>query len=290
MIKEDTDHSDTSSSSDDSEIDSDLDMASKYDMGNLDLRYSGHPEDDLDSFVAKFKNYAALRDYTPAKSALALATKIEGHANVFLETISDSEKDTVQKIHDLLKENFEGESWRWGVESKLLSRKQLVNESLDSYASDIMRWCRQIKKPDSEQLSIFVRGLLPSLRGFVFSKEPKTFREALDAARLGIAVQQTTECDLPRTEIKETPRESVNDVNTSLGSVASVVSNLVTRLEKLDKQTDNDTKVSFPNSKYYPLANNRPVRRSMVCYRCGRIGHGWRKCYAKFGVDGKPLN
>ena len=68
-----------------------------------------------------------------------------------------------------------------------------------------MHLCKQIKKSESEQLSLFVRGLIPSIRAFVFSKEPKTFREALNAARLAVSVQQTA---------KETESSSTTMVNT----------------------------------------------------------------------------
>jgi len=284
--------SDSDSISEDEIIE--FDMA-KYDLSTLHLKYSGNPEDDLDAFIVKFKNHAVLRDYTPDKSALALISKIDGHASIFLESIPDSDKDTVQKIHDLLKKYFEGDSWRWGVESKLLSRKQLINESLDTYASDIMRWCRQIKKPDSEQLSIFVRGLLPSLRGFVFSKQPKTFREALDAARLGLTVQNTASESVTSScsaKPEKNHHESVSSLHATLDSITGVVSNLTSRLDKLE--FDKSSQVNFPSN--YGQRNDtahqsnfRP-RRAIVCYRCGRIGHEWRRCYAKHGVDGKPLN
>jgi hypothetical protein len=267
-------------------------MTSKYSTQDFELKYSGNPEDDLESFITKFKNYAALRDYNAEKSALAITTKIVGHASIFLESIPDSDKNTVQKIHDLLKENFEGDSWRWGVESKLLSRKQLPNETLDSYTSDIIRWCRQSNKSDAEQMSIFVRGLLPSLRGFVFSKEPKTFRNALEAARLGTAVQQTTDSDSPSNTktVDSVNTDSVNDVNFTLDSVVNAVSNLVTRLDKLEDDSKKSKKVSFANSSQTHLPNHTFARKNIACYRCGRLGHKWRKCYAKYGVDGKPLN
>ena len=34
--------------------------------------------------------------------------------------------------------------------------------------------------------------------------------------------------------------------------------------------------------------NFRPTR-NIECYRCGRVGHEWGRCYAKYGVDGKPF-
>ena len=57
------------STDDDSFIDSDSDadsivdyssMAAKYDMSNSGLKYSGGPADDLDTFIAKFKNHCKL--------------------------------------------------------------------------------------------------------------------------------------------------------------------------------------------------------------------------------------
>jgi len=294
---EDSDSSDNFSDSSEADeiIDlGELNMAYKYDIRDLELKYTGDPEDDLDSFITRFNNYAALRDYTETKSALAIITKIKGHAEVFLEQIPAEQKDTVSKIENLLRENFQGDSWRWSVETKLLSRTQLPNESLDDYASDIMRWCRQIEKSDSDQMSIFVRGLLPYLRGFVYSKQPKTFRTALDAARLGLAVQQTThESDTHNLPSSSKPVHntctSVNQNESTLDTVVNLVSNLATRIDKLDEKMKGK-KVSFANSNHNCGPPNRSGKRNMICYRCGRVGHVWRKCYAKFGVDGKPLN
>lgn len=287
--------SNNSDISDDEVIDFEVEMAhARYDMSSLTASYSGNPDEDLDLFFERFRSHAKLRDFTADKSVLALMTKIDGHAKIYLDSVAESEKDTVEKVHDLLKENFEGQSWRWGVESKLLSRKQVVTESIDAYASDILRWCKQVEKPDSEQMSIFVRGLLPSLRAFVFSKEPETFREALDAARLGISVQQTANCDLypSSATVKDTPKESVNEISNTLNSISGVVTSIAARMDKLERDKLNEVSFMSPNctqTNASPQPNFRP-RRNIVCYRCGRVGHGWRRCYAKHGVDGKPLN
>ena len=280
--------------SEDEVFDFESEIMAKYDMRSLSYTYSGNPDDDLDLFFERFESHAKLRDFASDKIVLALMTKIDGHAKIFLDSVADSDKNSVKKVYDLLKENFEGQAWHWNVESKLLSRKQIASESLDSYASDILHWCRQINKPDTEQMSIFVRGLLPSLRAFVFSKQPKTFREALDAARLGLSVQQTANCDLitSSTELtKTTPKESVNDINDStLNSLNGVISSIEARVNKLEHDKSNNASFTSPNYRQRQYQSNYRPARNIECHRCGRIGHKWRKCHAKFGVDGMPLN
>jgi hypothetical protein len=284
--------------------DSSFDMAFKYDMSSSRLKYSGNANDDLDSFISRFKDYSVLRDYNAAKSVLALNSVIDGHARVFLDTIPTSEKDSIAKIQALLKSNFEGASWRWAVESQLLIRRQHSSESLDSYASDIMLWCKQIKKSDAELSSIFIRGLLPAIRAFVLSKEPESFRNALDAARLAVAVQRTTEesvPSLPSVNPNSQPSASTNAIHTTLESITGLVANISNRLDKLEhKPVGNpvprvnynpDPRVNHnpdPNTNYQ-RSNQRPIR-TVVCWRCGYSGHKWMRCYAKKGIDGKQLN
>ena len=135
------------------EIDSEKkpEMAFKYDLSTIKIKYTG----SIDSFVEKFKEIAVLRDYTDTKKVLAFQTLIDGHDRVLLESIPSSEKYTIDKIQNILTKHFEGDSWRWGVETNLQARKQLATETLDDYACDILHLCKQIKKSESEQLSLY---------------------------------------------------------------------------------------------------------------------------------------
>ena len=268
-------------------------MASKYDMSDTGLKYAGNPNDDLDLFLARFKDYSSLRDYTDAKSVLALQGLIVGNARIFLSRVPSTDRDTVNKIQKLLKDQFEGPSWLWSVESQLLSRKQMSSESLDDYASDIMLWGRQTNKPDAELKSIFVRGLLPNLRGFVFSKQPESFQAALNAARLAISVQRTTEeqplVEQPHTKAVQPQVSQVNDdTHSALKQLTNLVSNIATRLDGVENNM-RTTQNSVPSNSSYYRRNPRPTR-SVVCFRCGYTGHKWMNCYAKKGIDGRPLN
>ena len=70
-----------------------------------------------------------------------------------MESIPTDQKDTVDKIYHLLKNHFEGNSWRWNVKTKLLSRRQLPTETLDDYACDIMHLCKTSKQLKGKQLT-----------------------------------------------------------------------------------------------------------------------------------------
>lgn len=265
-------------------------MAHKYDMTLSRLSYSGNSNDDLQSFMSKFEDYAALRDFTAEKKLLALNTCILGHARVFLDTVDPTEKDGVDKITNLLSTNFEGPAWRWNIESQLLNRKQQSSESLDNYASDIMLWCKQSKKSQSEYMSLFLRGLLPSLRGFVMAKQPESFQSALEAARLGIAVQNCDQQSVPSNSVQANvvcPPE-VNVFQPTVDKLTGLVSVMSDRLEKLEAA------MSKPQQSNTPIqdarANNHRPPRSTICFRCGFKGHRQANCYAIRDRDGRPLN
>ena len=77
----------------------------------------------------------------------------------------------------------------------------------------------------------------------MFSKEPETFRDALDAARLGISVQQTANCDLydsSSAKDKGTPKESVNEIGNTLNSISGVVSSIAAGMDKLENDKSNE--------------------------------------------------
>ena len=260
-------------------------MANKYDMTKSGVSYSGNPGDDLHSFISKFNDYATLRDFTDSKKLLALNTCLSDHARVFLDTVDSADKDSVTKVETLLRTNFEGPSWKWTIESRLLNRKQQPSETLDNYPSDVMLWCRQLKKSQAETMSLFLRGLLPSLRDFVMTKQPETFRDGLDAARLGVAVHN---CNQPMTpfnsaQINVIKSPEANVFQSTLETLTGLVTNMSTRLEKLEE-----------NIRLKPQQPSNQTRGNMsssiICFRCGFPGHKRTNCYAIRDRDGRPLN
>lgn len=297
----------------------DLIMAFKYDMSGSGLIYSGDSKDDLDSFISRFNDFSKLKDFNNEKSILALNACIQGHARIFLDTILAENKNSLVKIQQLLKENFEGPSWEWAMESQLLNRKQQQSESLDSYVADIMLRCRQLKKSDKEMLSVFLRGLLPSLRAFVMSKQPVTFKDALDAARLGVAVEGTCRLnEATSTKVNVIQSREKVQLQTSVDTLTNLVSHMASRLDRLeqlpsvspqlwnkgpqswDGNSQSGTKGPQSRVKSSQFRDEGPrvrspgeqgqYQRTMICWRCGFNGHRQKNCYANRHKNGSPLN
>ena len=283
-----------------------LNMA-KYDMSSLKLSYSGNADEDIKSFVSRFETYARLRDFTAPKKVLAFISCIDGHARIFLDSVPEDDKKTVEDIVKVLEHHFQGGTWRWGIQSKLLARSQLQGETLDSYASSIMVACRQLQKNDSEMQDIFIRGLLPELKAFVMSQKPESFQASFDAARLGCSIKLSSQGQSVVSVIQEAqPTMIQSNVNTALeqklDTALSSVAGVMTKLEKMELQTKRPIPAVPP---YFPPIPT-PVRnhyrnhmtgrstqnfkRTVVCHRCGRIGHKWRNCYSKRDSRGVPLN
>ncbi len=155
-----------------------------------------------------------------------------------------------------------------------------------------MLWCRQVKKSQADTLSIFMRGLLPSLRAFVLSKQPETFRDALNAARLGIAVQNCDEMHTPsnsvQVDVVHTPE--VNTVQSTLDTLTGLVSHMSSRLDKLENKDGTNQQARGQTQRNRSQRNNQRPQRDVICWRCGFTGHRRINCYATRDRDGRPLN
>lgn len=62
---------------------------------------------------------------------------------------------------------------------------------MDTYLTDLTNKFRRLSITDAEKMHYFVQGLRPEVRETVLLRQPKSFREAEEIARLTCAVKNT---------------------------------------------------------------------------------------------------
>ena len=261
-------------------------MASKYELKFRDT-YSG--TEDLDLFLCRLESYSKLRDFAADKKVLSLGLRLTGPAALWFADLPDSEKTDYKTVTDALRLAFEGDSVRWVREAKLAERQQGENESIDLYFTDIVHLSRQLHRSDNEQMARFVRGLRPTLKAFVISKEPENMAQAINFARLGESVDKI--CKPPAIQSIEQSTCIKDEVTTKLDNLQTQVDNIVSLINS-SKPVPVQPQQSFPHrsNRSHTQTYSKQSRFNGGCNRCGKYGHKQANCYSKVHIQGYPLN
>lgn len=254
--------------------------------------FTGLPSQDAGSWYTKFTAWLALNDWTnePAKVANSLRLLLLPPASSWFDQLDSKVTGDVAKLHQAFKERFVLNQPSWLLEQQLWSRTMQPTEGLDSYLAAIDDFCARLGKSESDKVTSFVRGLLPSLRTYVIQQSPKTFIDAVQAARLA--------------------HESVNMVSPTTGNINAMdtaiscesTSALSRQVQELQEQVkalqmqpppgETTVAAAVTSNVTCQLCNNRGhgandcqlyrKRRNVpTCYYCRRRGHVERECRTK---------
>ena len=86
-------------------------------------------------------------------------------------------------------QHFNPPEKKWSLRSKTYSLKQ-EGRLLDEYASELNKYTTRLQMDPQTKLDLFIQGLDNSLKQHLLLKQPRTFDQALRAARLKDSVQQ----------------------------------------------------------------------------------------------------
>ena len=129
---------------------------------------------------------------TDSKAALAeLALHLAGPAESFFRSLAVSDKDDFEKLYVMLRERFSSKDPVWRMKQKLTARKQGPNEPLDRYIEDLQQMFDNLELTEEEKVSFFTQGLHTDTQKEVLMRQPRTFREAENFARLTQTGQQS---------------------------------------------------------------------------------------------------
>ena len=179
--------------------------------------FHGFDSEDINRWLDKVENYLKLRRINKATStALAeLVLNLAGPAEDFYYSLGEDRKDTFDHLRDAFRERFANENQTWIIWQAITTRQQGPVESLDTYLNDLTSKFRRINISDSDKMRYFVQGLRAQLKETVLLKQPKSFHEAEEMARLASTVKTTMN------NSQETMTVQLNNLTKTLTSLAA---------------------------------------------------------------------
>jgi len=147
-------------------------------LGNAPT-FSGRDNDALE-FLEQFCYFADFHNWDEKQRLSAFAISLTGLARTWLFTL-DKKYSTFTELANLFKERFISKSDDWILRQELNSRKQLMQESVAEYSSDILKRCQRLNIPKQEQLHFFIQGLLPDIRDYVILSQPTSIDKSIIA-------------------------------------------------------------------------------------------------------------
>ena len=155
--------------------------------------FHGYDSEDVNRWLDKIENYLTLRriDLTSRTAQAELVMNLAGPAEDFYYSLPPDRKSTYVELRDSLRERFANDNQSWIIWQAVTTRQQGAIEPLDTYLTDLTNKFRRLNITDAEKMRYFVQGLRPEVRETVLLRQPKSFREAEEIARLTCAVKNT---------------------------------------------------------------------------------------------------
>ena len=97
-----------------------------------------------------------------------------------------------------------------------MERRQNREESIDSYAYDILSRCHKLGKAPRETIVAFIRGLLPEIKGQVAVMQPQMMEEAERIARTALTYATPTPAPATVAAVHQTESPSLDTFTTTL--------------------------------------------------------------------------
>ncbi|MES9884856.1 MAG: hypothetical protein ABW185_28755 [Sedimenticola sp.] len=155
-------------------------------MDNLSSVDKFKPDtNDATVFWDKFVLFAKYKDWNAEKTRDMFPFFLDDTCYHWYKNLQPGEKDSVDHIKTSFFKKFDNvEDNEWIISSKLGQRVQKQNESVGDYIKEIMQMCRQLNETNEHIRRKVISGLLPEIRTFVITKEPKTLEGVERCAKI----------------------------------------------------------------------------------------------------------
>ncbi|XP_071853251.1 uncharacterized protein [Apostichopus japonicus] len=254
--------------------------------------FHGKQSEDPYLWLNKFKSWTLLSQLPREQIAEAMNMLLVGSANIWLNSLSPLTKQDPDLLYASFESHFSSIYPKWLQEYQLWDRKMEHGESLDSFILDVERRCSRLKKVDKERTAALVRGLTPPLRMFVIQRNPKTWEDAVSAARLATEAHSINNATVSAATTRHADqydektdnlaqqlyeqRKEIQDLTTKVSAMSTQLS--TQQISPLDKVTCQICSREGHTALQCYSVQSILDRNKPTCWECGKVGHIARFC------------
>ena len=171
--------------------------------------FHGYENENVDRWLQRFTLYLANTKIRTdsSQAAIQLALHLSGPAESFYYNLSSPVQSSFDDLRNAIKERFSPAHRSLRLRQALSIRRQGPTESIEKFLADLNEKFSCLDLRDEDKLSYLIQGLRPDIQAEVLKKEPKSYTEAEDTARLIYSIQQSLfqrrEDDISRIVMKE---------------------------------------------------------------------------------------
>ena len=279
--------------------------------------FSGTSTEDAKLWLGRFDQVATFYNWSDEKRVSAVLLYLRGPAETWAKRLDEDIRGDYQKFKDAFTTNFVHKAALFLLDTRFHERKMKKGETVEAFLLDLQELAKKLNKPDSETLSQFLRGLLPSMKSLVMTQSPETLADAAQMAMVAESVQKEAEA-----EENNSLQSTVTALTTGLQTLTSKIDSLQNRptyhpypptmgqCPELDNRRPFSTRptaatAASPGSQpFRPSSadrgssyghrassgsNNQPPDSNMRCWDCGEMGHRQRNCQNRF-YQASPQN
>jgi hypothetical protein len=148
------------------------------------MTFAAKPGEDAARFIDVAVSWCDLYKFDDAAALVNLLNiALSGPARAWLVGLANDVKQDRNRLVAAFREQFVAD-FRWLQQQQLWSRSMQPGEKLEDYIYAIDVLCAELKKSDDDKMMSFIKGLPVSLKADVVKKQPTTWKEAINAARL----------------------------------------------------------------------------------------------------------
>ena len=147
--------------------------------------FSGAPKENASEFWRRLETYLEFKGSGEGDKLRFATAMFVYTARDWFESLSEQRKDTFTHLKTAFAEKFvQPAILKCQSADDIFTKQQMQTETVDEYANRIKNLGKRIEFIDSTLMFAFVYGLKPAIKGQVLAKNPQSFAEAVDGARL----------------------------------------------------------------------------------------------------------